>query len=241
MTTKGTKKREPKRVNDKINSLDELKEKGYVILSDDDVVVPNRIAEVLEEKGLTPPDLVKMTGISRQSINAVMKGKMKPGVDFVLKVAYVLDKHVEDLFFLTESAWVTTAKSSEESTLFVDIIDLRIIDGKTKKETIAKDGIEYHDIKTDTPLSAIEYDKLLSDYIDDNLYITVSELEDELEDQLSSDSELDENSKKKLFSERELEASAKKKLSTTFNERYVKRYRKLAKRINPLVNPSKKK
>jgi Predicted transcriptional regulators len=237
MATTGTKKREPKRVNDKINSLDELKGKGYVILSDDDIVVPNRIAEVLEEKGLTPPDLVKMTGISRQSINAVMKGKMKPGVDFVLKVAYVLDKHVEELFFLTESAWVTTAKSSEESTLYVDVVDLRIVDGKTKKEIISKDGIEYHDTKTDTPITAEVYDKLLSEYVDDNLYITVSELEDELEDQ----SDLDENGKKKSLSERELEASAKKKLTSTFNERYVKRYRKLAKRINPLVNPSKKK
>lgn len=241
MATNSAKRREAKRINDKINSLDELKGKGYVILSDDDIVVPNRIAEVLEEKKLTPPDLVKMTGISRQSINAVMKGKMKPGVDFVLKVAYVLDKPVEELFFLTESAWVTTAKSSEESTLYVDVIDLRIIDGKTKKETISKDGIEYHDTKTDTPISAEIYDKLLSEYIDDNLYITVSEIEDELEEQLVADGELDENNKKKLISERELEASAKKKLTATFNERYVKRYRKLAKKINPLVNPSKKK
>lgn len=234
MTTDSPKRRKSKRINEKIDSLDSLKAKGYLILSDDVVddesafdFVSNRIEEVLTIKGLTPPDLVKMTGLSRQSINSVIRGKMKPGIDFVLKVSYVLDTPVEELFFLSENSWIATAKSPDDVTLYVDVIGLNIIDGKTMKELVSKYGEEYHDNKEHTPVTSDTYKKLLSEYIDDSLYITMSEMEGDTND--------------KKLTERELEALARKKLTTFFNERYIKRYKKLFRKIKPLVNPTKKK
>jgi SPX domain protein involved in polyphosphate accumulation len=65
---------------EKINSLSELKEKGLCIIDEDEPTVENHIMQILKEKGLLVSDLAKLTGISRQNINAVVKNKMKPGV-----------------------------------------------------------------------------------------------------------------------------------------------------------------
>lgn len=224
-TTKQTKKSKP--VNIKLNSIDELTKNGYLIL-EEGIPVSNKIDEILRDKQITPADLSKMTGISRQNINSVMKGKMKPGVDFVLKVIYVLDTPIEEIFQLKESAWVSTAKSTEESTLYVDLVGLRIIDGKTKKEEIFSLGFEYYDTIEKKELTEEEFKNFLNEYIDDNLNITVVEMSD----QIDTDG--------RKLSQKSLEALAKEKLKQTFEERYIKKYRKLAKKVTPIINRRKK-
>lgn len=219
--------KELKSENIKLNNIDQITEMGFIFL-EDDMPVTIRIDEVLKERGLSPADLSKMTGISRQNINSVMKGKMKPGIDFALKVSYVLDLPVENIFSLKENAWVSTAKSNEESTLFIDVVDLRIIDGKTKKEEVSKSEMEYYDTVEEKKLSEKQFNELLSEYLDDNLNITVVEMNDELD-----------NDGRKL-SQKSIEALAKETLRTTFEKRYIKIYRKLAKKVTPLVNPRKK-
>ncbi|HCL4480242.1 TPA: helix-turn-helix transcriptional regulator [Clostridium botulinum] len=223
--TKQTKKSKP--VNIKLNSIDELTKKGYLIL-EEGIPVSNKIDKILRDKQITPADLSKMTGISRQNINSVMKGKMKPGVDFVLKVIYVLDTPIEEIFQLKESAWVSTAKSTEESTLYVDLVGLRIIDGKTKKEEIFSLGFEYYDTIEKKELTEEEFKNFLNEYIDDNLNITVVEMSD----QIDTDG--------RKLSQKSLEALAKEKLKQTFEERYIKKYRKLAKKVTPIINRRKK-
>lgn len=224
-TTKQTKKSKP--VNIKLNSIDELIKKGYLLL-EEGIPVSNKIDKILRDKQITPADLSKMTGISRQNINSVMKGKMKPGVDFVLKVIYVLDTPIEEIFQLKESAWVSTAKSTEESTLYVDLVGLRIIDGKTKKEEIFSLGFEYYDTIEKKELTEEEFKNFLNEYIDDNLNITVVEMSD----QIDTDG--------RKLSQKSLEALAKEKLKQTFEERYIKKYRKLAKKVTPIINRRKK-
>lgn len=223
---KTEKKTEP--VNIKLESLDDLKMDGYIMLSDEPVIT-NKIINILEDKKIAPADLSKMTGISRQNINAVMKGKMKPGIDFALKIAYVLDMKVEEIFQLTQNAWVQTAKSSEESTLYLDIVELRIIDGKTRKDNISKDGLEYYDTVEKKLLVEDEFNKLLEEYIFDKIELAEQDVVEELED-----------SNKKI-SDKIIESLAKKKLTSEFENTHVKRYVKLGKKTKPLVNPTKRK
>ncbi|WP_192820805.1 helix-turn-helix transcriptional regulator [Rufibacter sp. LB8] len=51
---------------------------------------------------LTQEDLAKKIGVSRQTINAMESNKYIPSTVLALKVALVLQKKVEDLFFLED-------------------------------------------------------------------------------------------------------------------------------------------
>lgn len=206
----------------KLNSIEELSESGYVVFNQSEIIV-NNLQEILNEKQISPADLSKMTGIQRQNINSIIKGTMKPGIDFALKMAYVLNKHVEEIFELTDDAWLQIVKNTDESTLYLNNADLTIIDGKAKSTLVKADHLEYYDSATKRELTKEEYMNELDEYIYDHLYITVEEISENIV------------SNKKV-SERELEAMAKKKLTKDFQKSYIPKYSKLAKRIKPLVN-----
>ncbi len=52
---------------------------------------------------LTQADLADRIGVSRQSINAIEKGKYVPSTVLALKIAAVFDKPVETVFSLEDS------------------------------------------------------------------------------------------------------------------------------------------
>ena len=54
-------------------------------------------------KNVTQDDIAKQIGVSRQSINAIEKGKYIPSTVLALKIAAVFEKKVEEIFFLEES------------------------------------------------------------------------------------------------------------------------------------------
>lgn len=205
-----------------LNNIEELNQSGYVIFNQSEIIT-NNLQEILDEKLITPADLSKMTGIQRQNINSIIKGTMKPGIDFALKIAYALNKHVEEIFQLTDDAWLQIVKNSVESTLYLNNSNLTIIDGKAKSALIKADNLEYYDTVTKRELTKEQYMNELDEYIYDHLYITVEEISQTIV------------SNKKI-SERELEAIAKKRLTSDFQKRYIPKYSKLAKRIKPLVN-----
>ena len=49
---------------------------------------------------MTQADLAKNIGVSRQSINAIEKGKYVPSTILALKIAKLFKKPVEDIFLL---------------------------------------------------------------------------------------------------------------------------------------------
>ncbi|MEM5567024.1 MULTISPECIES: helix-turn-helix transcriptional regulator [Psychroserpens] len=51
---------------------------------------------------LTQGDLAEKIGVSRQSINAIEKGKYVPSALLAIKIAKLFKLPVEDLFFLEE-------------------------------------------------------------------------------------------------------------------------------------------
>jgi putative transcriptional regulator len=62
----------------------------------------NRIKVERAEHDLTQADLAHKIGVSRQSINAIEKGKYVPSTVLALKIARLFKKPVEDIFTLEE-------------------------------------------------------------------------------------------------------------------------------------------
>ena len=54
-------------------------------------------------KNITQEELAKLIGVSRQTINAVEKGKYVPSTMLALKMARVFGKRVDDIFTLEEN------------------------------------------------------------------------------------------------------------------------------------------
>lgn len=62
----------------------------------------NRIKVARAELDMTQADLADKIGVSRQSINAIEKGKFVPSAVLALKIARLFKKPVEDIFSLEE-------------------------------------------------------------------------------------------------------------------------------------------
>lgn len=62
----------------------------------------NRVRELRKGLGYRQEDLARQAGVSRQTIIAVENGKYNPSLALGMKLAKVLNKRVEDLFFPAE-------------------------------------------------------------------------------------------------------------------------------------------
>jgi len=206
-------------MRERINELSELREKGLCIIEDDMITVKNNILTILDQKDLLISDLAKLTGISRQNINAVVRNKMKPGIDFVLKVSFVLGVPAEKLFHLTDDAWIKPYKHERDATLYIDLVNLEIVDTKEKRKAIAETKHEYFQVETGELLTKEDYESRLKDYIDQNRVYKQDTLKEE-------DDELTVNQIKSL---------AVEELKSEFNSQYSKIYKKLGRRIVPYV------
>ena len=60
----------------------------------------NRIKVERAEYDMTQADLAKKIGVSRQSINAIEKGKFVPSAILALKISRLFKKSVEEIFIL---------------------------------------------------------------------------------------------------------------------------------------------
>jgi len=60
----------------------------------------NRLREIRMNENLSQQALAEKTGVSRQSIHAIEKGKYVPSTELALKICRELDQKVEDIFFL---------------------------------------------------------------------------------------------------------------------------------------------
>jgi putative transcriptional regulator len=60
----------------------------------------NAIGEHREANDLTQGDLASRVGVTRQSINAIERGRYDPSLELALKLAAEFDTPVEELFWL---------------------------------------------------------------------------------------------------------------------------------------------
>ena len=60
------------------------------------------------EKGLSQQELADLVIATRQTIGLIEKGKYNPSLNLCLRIAKVLDKTLDDLFWNETNKWKTT-------------------------------------------------------------------------------------------------------------------------------------
>ena len=62
----------------------------------------NMIKQLRKEAGFRQEDMAKELGVSRQTIIAIENDKYNPTLELAMKSAKLLNRHVEDIFFLED-------------------------------------------------------------------------------------------------------------------------------------------
>ncbi len=62
----------------------------------------NVIKQLRKDAGLRQEDLARELGVSRQTIIAIENDKYNPTLKLAMRIARVLQRHVEEIFFLEE-------------------------------------------------------------------------------------------------------------------------------------------
>jgi putative transcriptional regulator len=60
--------------------------------------VKNCLAELRDEKGWSQGDLAEKLGVSRQTINALERGKYDPSLPLAFKIARLFKRSIEEVF-----------------------------------------------------------------------------------------------------------------------------------------------
>jgi putative transcriptional regulator len=66
--------------------------------------VTNRITEFRQQAGLSQADLAERIGVTRQTVNAIERGKYSPSLEAAFRIARVVQRPLEDVFDYPE-AW----------------------------------------------------------------------------------------------------------------------------------------
>ena len=64
----------------------------------------NRVKELRKARGLRQEDMAKLLGVSRQTIVAMENDKYDPTLELAIKTARLLERPVEEIFFLDEES-----------------------------------------------------------------------------------------------------------------------------------------
>ena len=60
----------------------------------------NNIKQLRKQAGLRQEDMANQLGVTRQTIIAIENDKYTPTLELAMKIARLLNKNVEDIFFL---------------------------------------------------------------------------------------------------------------------------------------------
>ena len=200
-----------------LKSVSDLEKMGYVLMEDEEFPVTNNIMELLEERNMSATRLSEMIGITRQSVNAIIRGKMKPGIDFGLKASQVLGVKVEDMFKLTSGAWVHQVSTFRESAVYLDMRNLEIIGRTEQRKRKALDNMEYIEVSTGRLLTKEEMDAYIVKYKEEHLQAYTSKLEQE----------------EPSISHNQIAARAHERINKEIDAEFSLLYKRVGKRVNP--------
>jgi putative transcriptional regulator len=62
----------------------------------------NRLKDLRNERNWTQSDLAEQVGVSRQTINAIEKGKFDPSLPLAFRLARLFNLKIEEIFFFDE-------------------------------------------------------------------------------------------------------------------------------------------
>jgi putative transcriptional regulator len=60
--------------------------------------VKNRLVDLRGERGWSQGDLAEKLGVSRQTVNALERGKYDPSLPLAFRIAKLFKKRLEDIF-----------------------------------------------------------------------------------------------------------------------------------------------
>lgn len=173
----------------------------------------------MRKKKITSMTLCKKTGITRQTMNVVLNGKMKPGVDFALKVSKVLQIPVEELFKLHDSAWESLVTEDSQS-IYWDVAKEAMIENKDVKKIEEVEGVQYWSLADEHLISAKEYEAILEKEMDERMAEEI------------------ENARKLPYGRREekvYQRKAKETITEDVESRYPLRFHRVVKSIKPIA------
>lgn len=66
------------------------------------VDLKNKVSDFRKKNGYSQEKFAELLGVSRQTISSIEKGKYNPSLPLAMFIAELLQKKVEDIFFLEE-------------------------------------------------------------------------------------------------------------------------------------------
>lgn len=159
----------------KLTSLEDLKKMNLYLFVNDKILEENHIESIIKSKGYSLADISRMTGISKQNISNLLTTSIPPNIEYVLKIAYVLDVSVESLYKYNKIEWYIPYNQDESLSYYVDIFKMEIILNDTRKERIESDDFTYIVKDTNTRITENEMKELLKEYTSFNVIKELAE------------------------------------------------------------------
>lgn len=150
------------KVNDNLDDF--LKRKKYFLLSKQYDQKKNKLPILMNQLGIGVCYLERKTGISKQSLNAIAKGKTIPSVFTATKIAKILGFNVETVFPLSDDDWYRYVCDDEGKTLHCNIIENIIFNTAGKKMALKKGMLEYYDTEKKQYISKTERETFIKLY-----------------------------------------------------------------------------
>lgn len=70
------------------------------------IEIENHVKAIRHQKNIKQQELAEKVGASRQTISLIEKGEYNPSLKLCLAICYVLDKTLDELFWIEENAYV---------------------------------------------------------------------------------------------------------------------------------------
>lgn len=147
-----------------ITSIEELNKRGLYLFVNDKILIENKIHSIIKTKGYKLADISRMTGISKQNISNLLTTTIPPNIEYVLKIAYVLDVPVESLYQYNKKEWFIPYNQEESLSYYYDMYRNQLILNEQRKKQIEEDGFVYLKKETNERISEKEANDLLKEY-----------------------------------------------------------------------------
>lgn len=203
---------------DNITSIKELNEKGLYLFVDDKILIENKIHSIIKMKGYKLADISRMTGISKQNISNLLTTNIPPNIEYVLKIAYVLDVPVESLYEYNKKEWFIPYNQEESLSYYYDMYKNQLILNEKRKLQIEQDGFVYLKKETNERITETEANDLLKKYTS---FEVIRKLALNL---MENDEKLSLSQAKKIVKEQQL---------SLYNKSVIPIYQKVYKKITP--------
>lgn len=195
-----------------------LLNRGYIFIDDEKQnMLTNNLSDLIEDYGIGEADLSAITGLTRQNLNMIIQNRIKPSVDFALKVAAIFNKPVEEIFSLSDNAWFDKITGYKDSAIYLQTNINKVI-GKSEKDANFKENkAEYYSKETKALMTKEQYQEGLKQYVSEHL--------DEL---------------MKQYEEANPKSTRNERLSfaqQTIREKYASKHPKLYKKIGQPLDP----